>query len=578
MRYLKVCGLAVAVAGALMAFIGVGTASASVVCSATEDPCSLGNRWANGTLDFSLTSGTSAQLKEPGAGGEVLNTCTGSTVKGTLENGSSTATAKGAVVKANLTWTGCSVPTSTTAGGTLEVHKIAGTSNGTVTGSDFKVTFHVLGSDCEYEVAEGTDIGTIKEGKPAVFHAEAVTVKTKGFNCPEEGEWSATYTLTEPKEKTLSIAASAAPGGVVCSATEDPCSLANRWADETLDFSLTSGTSAKLKEPGAGGEVLDVCSSSTAKGILENGSSTATAKGTVEKANLTWGECTKTTATTAGGTLEVHKIAGTSNGTVTASGFKVTVLVFGFVDCEYETGANLDVGTVKEGKPAVFHAEAVMVKTKGFGCPEEGEWSATYTLTEPKEKTLSIAASAAPGSVLCSATEDPCSAGNRWANETLDLSLPAVATAKLKEPGPGGEVLDICSSSTAKGTLENGSSTATAKGTVEKANLTWGGCTRATATTAGGTLEVRKIAGTSNGTVTGSGFKVTVLVFGFIDCEYEMAENSDVGTLTEGKPAVFTAAAVTVKTKGFGCPEEAEWSTPYTLTEPKEKTLSVAAS
>jgi hypothetical protein len=207
MKYVKMLALAAVAAGALMAFVGAGTASASKLCSTTTDPC--GSSWANSTLNFTLTAGTTALLKEVGAGGETLNTCTGSTVKGPLTNGTSTATAKGTVEAKNLTWTGCQSTTNTTAGGTLEIHKITGTSNGTVTGSGFKVTVLVFGFiTCVFETGEGGHLGTLTEGKPGVFHAEATVLKVSGFGCPEKAEWNATYTLTEPKETTASVSAS----------------------------------------------------------------------------------------------------------------------------------------------------------------------------------------------------------------------------------------------------------------------------------------------------------------------------------------------------------------------------------
>jgi hypothetical protein len=186
------------------------------------------------------------------------------------------------------------------------------------------------------------------------------------------------------------IGAGSASASVLCSTTTDPCT--SPWANQSLDFSIASGGTAILKEPGPGGAVLDTCNISTVKGTFTNGNATITANGPVSQTNLTWGGCTKTTATTAGGTLEVHKIAGTSNGTVTGSGFKVTVLVFGFIDCEYEP-ASTDLGKITEGKPASFQAVAIMVKTKGFGCPENAEWTAAYTQTEPSNTTLSISAS-----------------------------------------------------------------------------------------------------------------------------------------------------------------------------------------
>jgi len=206
MKYVKMLALAAVAAGALMAFIGAGTASASVICSTATNPCT--SPWPKTTVDFSLTPGTSANLKEPGPEGSTLDTCKASTVKGTLTNGSNTATANGPVEKANLTWGSCTFPTSTLAGGTLEVHALAN-GNGTVTGSGFEVTIQTfLFGSCVYTAGENNDLGTLTEGKPAVFHAEAVVNKKSGF-CPgSTAEWSATYTLTEPTETTLYVSGS----------------------------------------------------------------------------------------------------------------------------------------------------------------------------------------------------------------------------------------------------------------------------------------------------------------------------------------------------------------------------------
>jgi hypothetical protein len=154
MRSIKTLALAAVAAGALTAFIGAGTASASKLCSTTTDPCT--SPWANGTtLDFSIASGGTATLKEPGVGGEVLDTCSSSTVKGTVTNGTATETVNGVVLLPNFTWGECTKATATTAGATFAIHKIAGTSNGTVTASVFKVTVLVFGFiDCNYELPE----------------------------------------------------------------------------------------------------------------------------------------------------------------------------------------------------------------------------------------------------------------------------------------------------------------------------------------------------------------------------------------------------------------------------------------
>jgi hypothetical protein len=204
MKHVSTFTLAAVAAAALMAFVGVGTASASKLCSTTTDPCT--SPWANQTMDFSQSG--SALLKEVGGEGRTIMTCSGATIKGTLTNGTAAATAKVAVEPKNLTWTGCETTTTTTAGGTLEIHNIAGTSNGTVTASGLKVTLLFYGFiTCVMETGEGGHLGTLTEGKPAVLDVETV-LKVSGFGCPEKLEMKAAYKVTEPKETTLSVSAS----------------------------------------------------------------------------------------------------------------------------------------------------------------------------------------------------------------------------------------------------------------------------------------------------------------------------------------------------------------------------------
>jgi len=216
MKYLKMFALAAVAAGALMAFIGAGTASATELCSTTTAAgvaCPAGQKWGAGTIiDFSLTSGTSAELKEtsaPEGEGKSLDTCTGSetTVKGELTNaGSATETATGKITE--LKWKTCTFPTSTTQLGRLEIHRIAGTSNGTVTSDEeTKVTINtVFFGSCVYTVESGHSIGDITEGNPAVFHANAVAHQVSNNPvCPTTSVWTATYTLTSPSGTTLSI-------------------------------------------------------------------------------------------------------------------------------------------------------------------------------------------------------------------------------------------------------------------------------------------------------------------------------------------------------------------------------------
>jgi hypothetical protein len=198
MKYAKMLALAAVAAGALMAFIGAGTASATVLCSTTVEPCPAGQK-VTGTLDFSIPTGQSASLVN--TAGESLDKCSTSTVKGKISNaGSATETVTGSVEE--LTWGSCTFPTNTLTKGKLEVHKIAGTSNGTVTADGtFEVTINtVFFGSCIYGVTSGVDLGEITEGNPAVFHANAVAEKFSGSNiaCPETSKWTATYNLTTP--------------------------------------------------------------------------------------------------------------------------------------------------------------------------------------------------------------------------------------------------------------------------------------------------------------------------------------------------------------------------------------------
>ena len=211
MKHLKTLALAAVAAGALMAFVGAGTASASKLCSVAESPCPAGQSWPAQELEFTLSSGTSALLKEtnaPGGEGETLDTCKSSTLGGSITNtGSSTATVTGTI--STLTWGTCTFPTTTTLKGGLEVHNIAGTFNGTVTADgETRVTINtIFFGSCTYALQSGESIGDITEGNPAVLHANAV-LRSRSIQCPMTAVWTATYTLTKPSGTTLAVTAS----------------------------------------------------------------------------------------------------------------------------------------------------------------------------------------------------------------------------------------------------------------------------------------------------------------------------------------------------------------------------------
>jgi hypothetical protein len=362
-----------------------------------------------------------------------------------------------------------------------------------------------------------------------------------------------------------------ATGSVLCTVQESPCPEANLWTTGTeLDFTLKSGTKAVLVEtnaPEGEGKTLDSCSSSTAKGKLENAEPVT---GPIE--SLTWSSCTFQTKTLNAGKLKVEHIAGTHNGTVKSDGItEVTVNTVLFGSCIYGATAGVDLGELKEGKPATFVANAVLQKLSGVVCPGTAKWTAEYTLTEPGEKTLSVEVGAAY-SVFCTVQESPCPEGNLWSTGTeLDFSVSSGSSVQLTQTG--GSALDKCTGSTAKGKLE---STEPVTSPIE--SLSWSGCTFPTKTLTLGKLTIEHIPGTHNGTVKSDGItEVTVNTVLFGSCIYGVKVGDSLGDLTEGNPAVFHLSAVATKQSGsmLGCPETANLTGTYTLTEPGEKTLSV---
>jgi hypothetical protein len=59
MKYLKILGLAAVAAAAVMSIAGAGSASATVLCSTTADPCPAGQKWPTLVVDFTISPGFS---------------------------------------------------------------------------------------------------------------------------------------------------------------------------------------------------------------------------------------------------------------------------------------------------------------------------------------------------------------------------------------------------------------------------------------------------------------------------------------------------------------------------------------
>jgi hypothetical protein len=395
MKCLKMLGLAAIIAAGLIAFLGASRASATTLCRNTPPAgthCESGSDVAKGTeLDFSIDPKASVILTDPFGG--VIDTCTTSTVAGATGNtGTTTEPVAGAI--GTLTFgtvaTPCTRTVTVVAKGSLEVHHIAGTDNGTVTSSGTTVIIHnvPLFGECQYSTS-ATDIGTLTgtgtTGGAPTFDISATITSENG--CPK-GAWEGSYVYTG--STNFNVAAGSAPlptGSALCRNTPPAgthCESGSDVAKGTeLDFSIDPKASVILTDPFGG--VIDTCTTSTVAGATGNtGTTTEPVAGAI--GTLTFGTvatpCTRTVTVVAKGSLEVHHIAGTDNGTVTSSG--TTVIIHNvplFGECQYSTSAT-DIGTLTgtgtTGGAPTFDISATI--TSENGCPK-GAWEGSYVYT-----------------------------------------------------------------------------------------------------------------------------------------------------------------------------------------------------
>jgi hypothetical protein len=152
-----------------------------------------------------------------------------------------------------------------------------------------------------------------------------------------------------------------------------------------FEGSLTLFTKAKLTTPAKTIE----CNQSTfvyESAFGSEGSTGSTVAGPVS--TLTFAECNCTVTVVKSGSLEIHYISGTDNGTVTSTGAEITTLCgtpFGNVHCIYTT-ENTDLGTLVGGNPARLSFSNVNIPRRltDFLCGEEAKWTAEYIISEPK--------------------------------------------------------------------------------------------------------------------------------------------------------------------------------------------------
>jgi hypothetical protein len=183
MKYIKILSLMAVAAAAFMAM--AGSASATIIES------TAGQLGKGAVIE---SSGTNAVLKA----GFATVECANSAVSGVVTNaGGASSTVEGDI--STLDFTNCNMTVTTLKEGTLVVHHISGTKNGTLTstGAEVKVDNHSV--SCVYGTPNATDIGTITGGEPATLNASASLTKISGgFLCANTAAWTASYTVTNP--------------------------------------------------------------------------------------------------------------------------------------------------------------------------------------------------------------------------------------------------------------------------------------------------------------------------------------------------------------------------------------------
>jgi len=547
MKQLIRLGAIVIAAAALTALAAAGSAGATVLCTSPDTPgCTAPHTYSAGSeIDFSQKSGASIRFTN---GATTVTTCTGTTVKG--KTTSTVAEAIKLKIE-QLTWTGCTQTMDTLVNGELSIQQIKGTHSATVKGIGIQWTMTISGVSCTYGFGESTYLGTLTKGEePTLIFAAPAKKLAGGGTCPAEIVVDDELVVTSPHALyVVGEQGSANEEGTLCKSTITPCTNAY-GKNTTIDADVNGSTKFE-----SGGSALVTCTGGTLKAKTENaGTNREPVKAPVE--TLTWSGCSQTTSTVKNGSLEIKQIEGTENGTVIGKTTEITLGILG-TSCTYGFGEESDLGTLTGNESPVVHVSTEIPKTAGGAtCPASVKWVGEYKLTELSPLYVETTEEG----VLCKTKTTPCN--SPWGKETAVVGDAVHFTLKTGET-----TLVTCSGGALKGNIPTlGGESETFGVALEE--LSWTGCTEFTRTVSPGELEVKRIEGTSNGTVSAKGTEVTIPVGG-LDCTYGFPASTDLGTLTGGTEATLIVSATATKTAGsLLCPKTATWAVSYKFTKP----------
>jgi hypothetical protein len=197
-----------------MAFLGAGSASATVFCSETPTPngaCPPGKDYPAGTIIHAETEGTTIYET---LSGTVLDTCEETFKDSTTNTGGANETVTATIEE--LHWTNCTKVTVTLSKDHMEFHAEEN-HNATVTLHNTSWTINTIFGSCIYGTGATLDVGTLTHSgtgaggtgnEHATIDANSFIFKVGGnAACPAEIRQTAQYTVTAPKP--LYIATSA---------------------------------------------------------------------------------------------------------------------------------------------------------------------------------------------------------------------------------------------------------------------------------------------------------------------------------------------------------------------------------
>lgn len=200
MKYLKALGLAAIAAGALMAFVGAGTASATELWC-TEPPGT--ETMCPAQTHIHAEAESTVTLHPPI--GDI--SCTSSTVTGhTTNTGSPTETVDGPIE--TLTFGGCNATVTVLEKGELIIHTTKENEDnrdGTLTSTGAKVTVEFSGFHCIFKTS-ATDIGWLTGSTNTPSHTPTLDIsatipRTEGRSgafCGTSAQWTGNYSVTAP--------------------------------------------------------------------------------------------------------------------------------------------------------------------------------------------------------------------------------------------------------------------------------------------------------------------------------------------------------------------------------------------